>query len=181
MINLLPAYEKKKVTRRYYMRLASVFVFMVSCVLLFGSALLLPTFILLRDEAQVSAQYLETSEASLRLAERSAQGRKVAALIERQRILVPYAKQGSAADMLTALLATRPNGVSITTIGYMHKDGATEVNFSGTAPTRTLLVGFTDALRRSAAFESVSLPISSLIADEDIPFSFSVEYRHKNI
>lgn len=179
MINLLPQQEKKSAVRQYYVRVLVLTSLALAGALALGALLLSPTFVLLRSEVKISAEYLETSEVSLALIERSAQGREVATLLERQNILPQYARAGVTTDIFETVLRATVPGIRITDIGYVRREEVTEVSFSGTADARSALVAFTDALRQSAAFEDVALPISSLITGEEIPFSFSLTYLHK--
>ena len=181
MINLLPKRAYKKVSHEYYTRLITLFFLVMSAVFCFSTLLFLPSYFLVRDEAQEAARFLEAAETQAQLREESEKGRQVAALAEKQRILFPYTKQVVVSTMLETLLRAKPDGVSITELAYVHGDGETRLSFSGEADTRSALVSFTDNLKKTAAFRDVSLPVSSLIADSDIPFSFSLTYRHTDL
>jgi len=165
----------------YYVRLSTLLLFFLAILLFFGGLLLIPSYVFSINEIAFSKQYLIALQESVELKERSVQGKEIASLVEKQTILKEYGTPPIAPHMIETLIRAKPQEVSITAIAYTHADDVSEIVFSGSSSTRSGLVAFTENLKNSSAFLDVSLPIQSLISDEDIPFSFSVTYRHKNI
>lgn len=168
--NLLPPEEKKLLQREKVRRIIAFFALGTSFVFLFGSTLLLPTFLPVlferrevirtqNDERQV-AHNLRVEEITRRASDVQALSQSVKKYLE---------KSGRASELLDAMRAILPEDVSLSKF-EVGKDGM--VLIGGFAATRSALLKYEKALRDSERFESkITVPNTSLTQETNISFS----------
>lgn len=178
MVNLLPKKTTSALARTYFVRLATLLFFGGGVLFILGALILVPSFFLAQNEAASSERYVSALEETVGLKERSASGESVARLAEQVAAMRAYAQAPITTPLIDALVAATPGSVRVTAISFSRGDAATAVSVAGIAGTRESLLSFADALRTHRAFEGVSLPVSSLVSERDIPFSLSVTFRH---
>ncbi len=176
MVNLLPRSALERVRLEYRLRLATVAVRAASLALIFGAALLLPTYFMtwsLRTGVLSQASLADQSLAQQDLAAAAENVRSSAALLSAVRRQLAVPRPSSAA---AALLSARTSGISIVSINYLFDGSVSSVQLTGTALTRTDLLGFKDSLTRTPGVKSVDLPLQYLAEASNISFSLSVTY-----
>jgi hypothetical protein len=175
MVNLLSPQAQKKLVREYYARLAILLCLLASVALLLGACLLAPSVFLARGQAESFGRYLSALEETVGLQERSEAGQSTAVLAERVRIANDMAARHPTGAILSVVLSGKPRGVRVESIRFS-AGSETRISISGTAATRTILLGYADALRTHGALKDVALPVSSLVADTDVPFVLTATY-----
>lgn len=176
MVNLLPISERRAIVRGYYLRLIALVASVVAVTTLLGGLLLLPSFFLARATADAGGRYRTALEETVGLRERAGVSTRAATLAERVRILDAFSLPPVTPDVVTALTDALPRGVTLTSLSIMRKDGGAALSISGAAATRDALLSLAESLKGVSAFSGVSLPVSSLASDKDIPFSISFSY-----
>ncbi|MCB9811565.1 PilN domain-containing protein [Candidatus Nomurabacteria bacterium] len=171
MMNLIPPQAKRVVTAEYWVRVFTVWLWLLSLGLLISLVLSVPVHFLMgginkslsgkfdevkKQQEQYDAAVAETKEFNTRLK-----------LLTRGPVLVPHSIIINALDDIGGL------AVSIDQVTF--KADATSVDIVGHAATRADLSNFASALEEHEFFSNVELPISNLAKDRDITFVMSVE------
>ncbi len=176
-VNLLPEKTKQKLRTLYYARLLSVVAFILAVGVAMSATLLLPSYLLARAEADAAARYLAASQQSLDLRAQSGATAMLALLSERIRILTTYLRSAAVAPVFSALSLHLPKGVVLSTIDITTAEGGRgTVSVSGKADTRDGLLSYVSALQGIALFQGVSVPVSDLAAQANVPFTLSFSF-----
>ncbi len=170
MANLLPQKGKRAVTVEYWTRVAVVWMFLLSGALLAVAILMVPTYVL------ITAQY---EALSVRFNSMREQQETFAAFekeVEAANTLARYVDQNdrtrSASALVDEIEAMSGETILITHYSFSQTESAIEsVTIGGVAADRAALAAFRDALASDERFASAVLPISTLAADRDVPFS----------
>lgn len=178
MINLIPPSAQKQVTREYWVRVASVWLFLLGTALLIVSILNAPVYVLVRSQlgtylqeftlANNQSETYKSSEATI------VKSNSIAQLLTKSEQITPFSE---IIDELETQ-ATAGGGVSITSFNLSRKDGIiAPMTITGVADSRLQLSEFRDALEKNPRFESATLPLSSFAKDKEIPFSVTLTPR----
>lgn len=166
MANVLPLPQQKDMKRRIRAR----FILLAGLVILFGAIVaalsLAPTIVSLR----ISRGVVETETAQTAQA---ATGEGAIAL-RAQNIMTalkPIANATSSPSAtIAAALSVRPNGISITSLGY----APGRLTLSGTAARREAVNDFRTALDANDIFTQVSVPVAALVGSQDGRFTITL-------
>lgn len=176
MVNLLPLSARRTLVRDYCFRLAAFVLFLMALVTFFGTLLLAPSFFLARATADAGTRYRVALEETVGLRERSGAAASVAALAERIRILGTLAALPVTSDVVDKVTGAMPHGVTLTSLTIVRTDSGAALTLSGSAATRDTLLSLAASLKEVNGFSGVSLPVSSLASDKDIPFAIDITY-----
>ena len=177
MVNLLPKPIKRKLRLDYYVRLATVACGACAVVIGMGIALLVPSYLFARDEAETTARYVAAIQ-EMGLRERAGSQSSIALLAERIKIIKEYERPPVTAQILSRLEVRLPASVTLKKIGVRY-DAAGEggILISGVAGTRNALLAYAQSLQKENIFSGVTVPVSQLNADKDIDFSLSFSFK----
>lgn len=180
MINLIPPNSRKAVTREYWIRVVTIWMFLGAFALLVIAALGIPTFVLINtlnstlagevDNARIMEEAYNDSEKVIKDAN---------ALI---RHLKPGVEPVRFSELIYELDNIAGNDVRLTQFAFQEsdKEQLSDIAIAGVALTRESLSEFRDNLEAHPFFESVELPISNLVKDRDITFSMIVSVVKKD-
>ena len=174
MINLIPPVARRAVTKEYWIRVVSVWLFMLSMVLALILALQLPTYILIKAYSQALDTQFDTAEAMQVEFDTLEDEVKTA-----NELVAHLGEQGDASvrfsELVYELDGLASDTVVLTQFSMQREAGEVEVvNIIGEAANRTALSKFRDAVEGSERFISAELPISNLAKDKDIVFSMKI-------
>ena len=173
MINLIPPRARKSVMREYWIRVVSVWLFLLGTGCLIVAVLLLPTYMMVHGQivtldGEVSAKgktATSYNESATALTEASVK----AALLTSRASTTPFS------HYLKTLESIAGADIEVRSVEYSN-DGITNgrITLAGVAQTREALATFRDTLEAYPAFMAVVLPISALIKDRDLLFSMDI-------
>ncbi|MCK9351660.1 MAG: PilN domain-containing protein [Candidatus Paceibacterota bacterium] len=181
MINLLPFEEKKKIRTDYYWRVVSVCLPLSAGVLSVAIVSLFPSYYFAQVSNKNTLKESQSAEAVSKKTQ--ADEMKQAVLDANKKISLlkePIAKNNAGA-IFDEILKARPEGVSIA--GYDYRtiaagrkktDPTTTIVLQGVSEGREVIQTFVRLLRKNNNFESVDLPISSLISESNFPYSINI-------
>lgn len=159
------------------MRFATVLVFLLTASLAIGGVLLIPSYVVSERAADASERYLLALEETIGVRERAGVTEDVRALNERLRILESYASEPSSKPFFEDVLFDLSPNIIVSGLGFKKGESALSVSIVGQAATRAALLAFVERLRASGKFEGVTIPVTQLAQDADIPFSVTATYR----
>jgi hypothetical protein len=176
MINLIPPSAKSSITREYWMRVVSTWLFILSGVAIIITALLIPVYVLVNS--QVTA-YQETAEEAI--SEVNKYDLSSTALVRASQDAAKILKmqhEPRFTDFITLFESLQSESVTLDHFEFMKQGGElTPISISGKAETRQALADFREALLDNDRIETVVLPISNLAQDKDITFTISVTMK----
>ncbi len=176
-IDLLPEREKRALRMRYYFGLATIGAFMLALAVFAGAALLVPSYLLSKNQAESAERYFAAERLSAAQSDSSGTGRDVALLSERLSILKKYERQPAVADILSRIGTDAAGAAGLTIISMtFNANGSGTTTVSGTAPTRAALLSFGDKLSKESAFVGAQVPVSDLASDAALPFTIPFGY-----
>lgn len=173
MINLIPSSAKRNITIEYWIRVATVWVWLLSIVLVISLLLLLPLHVLInaqitayRDSANAAIEKIATFEnVSLELARATTQAQ----------LIMSSDQKESLSELVYMFRALEGQGVVLTNITMRRADASVaSVSITGSAVDRKSLSDFRDRLLEHSRIDTVDFPISNLARDKDIDFSMTV-------
>lgn len=173
MINLIPQNAQKQVTREYWVRVISVWMFLFGSGFLIVALLNAPVYVLVRSQLKsYQNEFAQASDEtdSYNAAEKTiTQANNISALLGRS------VAQAQFSDVISQLEAIKGPDISIETFDMTRKNGAIDsIVITGVAASRVALSSFKDTLQHTDAFKSADLPLSNLAKDRDIPFSITI-------
>lgn len=170
MINLLPPAGKKQIVQLYWLRVAVVYFFLVTAVALITVALILPTYFFVGFQTHSLSSYISESgiapDALQEIEDAIAEANTLGAL------LIDTPTFVTTAEIITVIEDIARDQVSITSVTVERDEigKVTNIEVTGTAPSRAMLVEYRDAITAHAYFAEVNLPISNLAKDQNVPF-----------
>ncbi len=176
MINLIPPIAKKRVIREYRFRVVSVWLILLSLVLLISSALVTPTLLLVNS--LVEANELDLSE----VREDQSANEEISKIIKTNNEIVKQVNNSQErvkfSELIYLLDDLAAEEVNLTQFTFQEVDGKIDViSLIGFADTRGSLSDFREVLDKHESFSDIKLPISNLAKDRDITFSMQVTYK----
>jgi hypothetical protein len=174
MVNLLPQAAKRHLVVEYYVRVATVWFFLLTGAMVVLGMFLVPISVLVG--LQLSA-YDETftrvsaDNATFGDSEKAVLAANVVAS-ELNRVTA-YAP---VLDLVSTVEGLAEHTISIDGVNLERsKAGAVEtITVTGEATTRAALAAFRDRIEAEPRFKSAALPISNLAKDKDVPFSIAI-------
>ncbi len=178
MSNLLPKEEQHTIIRLYRLRYVVVGIIFLAGICFASALLLFPSFFLLKNTQTIleAKKVVLTNRGAGLVEQELAQSVKEVnghlAVFDEKAPSSPLVK-----SIIDPLLTARFEGIKITSISYavdQTVSSRANVEIAGTATTRETLLRFTDKIRTSGSFSSVSVPITNFIHDENATFIISV-------
>lgn len=173
MINLIPPSALEQVKREYWIRVATVFLILISLALLIVAILNIPVFVLVRSQldafqteyaqANLESESFQSSEDAVK------QANDIATLLSRTQ-----------KDTFTAIIA-EIEGLAGDEIGIteitLSRNGTklNPISVHGTAASRLAATTFQSALEEHPLFQNAVLPLSNLARDKDIAFTITID------
>lgn len=171
MINLIPPDARHYVTIEYWVRAATVWLFLTAIALLTVTVFLVPVYVLVHGQLVVAdaAVSSATQPSFTTLEHEITTTNEIAKQLATINNTPVFSQYLDTVDRLT------PVGVTITSIS-MERPTSTirQIIVSGTAASRLSLAAYRDALQADPAFTSAALPLSNLAKDKNIPFTITV-------
>lgn len=174
MINLIPPAARRAIVREYWVRVISVWMFLVGTGFLVVAALLLPTYVLIRS--QIASLTETSSGVAEKVATYDSSVAELKRASEQAAILINAGTSSAPFSQYLALIkkSTGPE-ITIRSIDFSRATIASgAVVLTGESKTRQALASFRDALESEGTFTKVDLPISNLIKDRDVLFSMQM-------
>lgn len=178
MANLLPQEYKNGLQSEYTLRLTAGGLGLFAIALAVGTALLVPSFLLidnkrdrLRQQLEAVTQAAGTSSEQLRSTIQATEEKLARIESTTQQTLKPT-------QILSIVTKNQPDGIKIQRISVSQaKDESINVRLSGTAATRSQLLSFEDNLSRQAEITQVKLPINTLARRENADFTLTLTIK----
>jgi len=171
MVNVLPRSEQKRLRRRYYLNLGTLFFMALILVFAVGSVLLLPSYFASRAQADSYERYRDAFSGAIGLKEKEKVDAELASLAEELRLTKEYGASAFSAEIFEGLESVPSSNVTITAMSFSRSGETTRFSLSGVAKNRAALLSFAEALKAHPSFANVSLPVSQLVAEVNPPFS----------
>jgi Tfp pilus assembly protein PilN len=173
MINLIPPAAKATLAREYWVRTSSVWLTLWGSALLLVSIMFIPVLVFISLQKEILADLVATGEKSSLEHELSTEQLLRA---NNQAILLLQNKSVFSIHESVAPLIRTITQSSIELTGIdLNQTVAPTLIIDGVARDRQTLATFRDNLEKNDMFENVTLPISSLVRDVDIPFTITIE------
>lgn len=178
MINLIPPTAQKQVTTEYWVRVFSVWLFLLGTAFLIVAILNVPVYVLVQSQ-------LGTFLQEFNLATNQGETYKNSeATIVKVNAIATLLTKANKVTLFSEVIgelekqASDVGGITITNFSLSRKEGAlAPVVVSGIATSRLLLSEYRDVLSKNPRFESATLPLSSFAKEKDIPFSITLTSR----
>jgi cell division protein FtsL len=172
MINLIPPSAKRSVIREYWKRVATVWLFLLSATAVILSVFLLPTYLVLTNE--ISSLKNTMSESQSKISNYDVSVKSLVSVSQHSARLIANKQDIQFSAVSQKLQSLANEGVVIDSFIFTVDSVLTTLQVSGTAEDRTSLVSFKDKIQNDNLFSKVSLPISNLIKDKNLPFSMEI-------
>ncbi|MEM9336714.1 MAG: PilN domain-containing protein [Patescibacteria group bacterium] len=174
MINLIPPHARRQVVTEYWLRVVSVWLFLLSAGLLIVSVLNVPLYVLVDQQ---KAAYAESSQvAATTKAQLEANNAIITNANNIARLLARGSDPTPFSTYLNQLEALAPAGITLSRIYLDRQDPemAGEIRLQGVSATRQDLAQYRSSIEDSEQFVSAELPISNLAKNQDILFSITI-------
>lgn len=176
MINLIPPIVRKSIITEYWVRVLSVWFFVVAVVATATVFLSLPVYVLLSSQVDVYEQSAIEAQQRVNEYDLSA-GALVRANVMAQKIF-ELREVEKFSSIITTIEALQGNDIVIEGFDFARQDNElAPVMVTGEAATRQALADFREALLSQESVSDVVLPISNLAKDREIQFSLSVIFK----
>jgi hypothetical protein len=173
MINLLPPNARRNVIREYWLRVATVWMFLLGTGCLIVAALLLPTYVQIQIQLNALSESMNASTETISSYDTLA--RELVVANDRSKILLNAASSTPFSVYVTNIEQLSGQAISINTYTFTRpKTGEATIAISGIARTRQELADFKDVLSSEGVYSRVDLPISNLIKEKDLLFSMQL-------
>lgn len=176
VINILPLREKKRLRRKYWARLVSVFLGFLILIEIFLMLLLLPSYFLASSKSNIALYKLGTFTAKNPEIKTVDLNKTIKSINNKVSFLVKQnLKPQTMEKIFSWLLDNRPSGITFNQILFNQKeDGTSTLNVAGVAKNRSVLSNFKTLLNDNPDYKTVNLPISDFIDPTDIHFNISI-------
>ncbi len=173
MINLIPTIVRNAVIKEYWLRVLSVFLFMISVVAAVITFLFLPVYVLVSTQVDVYAQ--SAMQAAERVADFDVSAKTLTDANQLAEKILEQKKVENFSTIIKLVESLQPVGITINAI-ELSRSGETvaSVKVDGLADTRNNLAAFRDILLQHESISDVILPISNLAKERDIEFSLAL-------
>lgn len=177
MINLIPPSAKKSIQTEYWLRVLSVWCTLWSVALLMGSAVLVPSYVLIVSQVKVYAD--SAQEASQKILDFENVSKDLGRSSQQAGTLLLGLKQPLMSEYISRFKELEKPGINISKITMSRNEtGLAGAQIAGQAENRQALADFRDRLRGEATIAGVDLPISNLAKDKDIQFALTVTFKN---
>jgi Tfp pilus assembly protein PilN len=170
-LNLLPPQEKYLLDQERFRRMIVFYGVAIMGALLFLAAIMGAIWLYVDIQLRATNDEFNSSQASMSGTDLKTQQDAVTALNnELKKISLAQNNQKKYSSLLASLAGLVIDGVRLDTLS-IGADGA--VSIEGYAQKREQVISFHDALEKSGLFANVDNPLSNLVKETDINFSFS--------
>lgn len=173
MINLIPPSAQVQVTKEYWIRVVSVWLFLVGTAIFLVTILNIPSYVLVHN--QLDTYLLEFTNAATNKDSFTA---AEASIVRTNTIAMLLAKPQdgiSFTEVVSELEKSKSTGIIIFDFAITKvKDVIATITITGQADSRESLSLFRDTLDANPSFGKVTLPLSSLAKDKEIPFTITI-------
>ena len=177
MINLIPKEEKKRMTVDFYCRLASLFLIALDFCILVALISILPAFIFSSIKENTVNTELEAQKAEP-IPSPDQQTLSTINDLNSKLTVVENAEKNKfsvSEKVIDDIIAVKMPDIRITQFLYNDDPmSGKKISLQGTAPSREVLLLFSQALQDSPNFKNVDLPISNFVKGSNIQFSLSL-------
>ncbi len=178
MVNLLPKDAERTLRIEYYLRLIAVLFILLAVSFSIGAGLLMPSYLLAKNEADESDRYLRALEESADIRESTGATRLLSILAERVRVLTDFTWEPLVPSYMEDISNLAPQGVLVDKLIIRRTAaGDGEITLSGVSSTRSALLEYGRTLNEHTDFDGVSVPVSQLVSETDIPFSLVFSFK----
>ena len=174
MINLIPPHARKDVKLEYWVRVVSVWLFLMSFALIITGVLMVPSLVSIQSQLQwYNNSFQQASlenEANKQLEENINRANTIAQKLIQDNNTILFS------SILSDIQKATNNTIIINTVSItrQEEDAVGPIQLAGIAESRGALVTFRDTLESYDMFDSIELPLSNLAKDKDIPFNITV-------
>lgn len=175
MINLIPPHAKDIVQRHYWMRVSTVWLWLVAVAASIIAILQIPTLVFISGLANATLSRDDAYEADrANLAEFERVIAETDILINH---LTPKSDTVRYTDIIGRLDALAVDGIRLSGMALRTEQaGSVTIDVQGFAPTRQALSKLGESVKQLHGVTEVRLPLSNLAKDRDILFTMSVTY-----
>ena len=174
VVNLLPIKNQRTVAWEHRRRvLLVVLLFVIFSVVLLG-LFLAPSLMVTWSAIKGYKEQLVATKTLVDLQRRQSGLGELTDLQTRAELLKEVLSQRSFTSILQDITPRIPNDISLLQVAYSAQGNEITVALKGVAETRNALISFGDALRSSALFSHVDVPVSSLARSTDIDFDVTL-------
>ncbi len=180
MINLLPIEEKKNLRRQYNKRLTLVCMTMFLFLAIASMIALLPSYLL-----SIAKDKIETSRAMAlkNKGELTTDPTTALLVLATNTKLDSLSMNGTSPTLaFDSIIDKKMPTIKLTDFSYQKKDknkkgtALATISISGTASSRDSLLSFKKSLEGDTHFSGINLPVSDLVKNSNIPFTFTFDY-----
>lgn len=171
MINLISQNKKKRLRIKYYIRLGSIFLNVVTGLMLMSIAFLIPSYITVNEKEKIEYQafqeiFTEDDYAHQQLMRR---------IIQETRMQLDLIDSLHDRSFIQNTISTiEQESIDGILVAYMNIDGnRSRVDIRGNAVTRESLLSFINNLEESEYFSRIEAPVSSFLQSTNIPFNIT--------
>ena len=184
MINILPYEEKKLLNREYKKRFLIVLLNFITLISVVATILLFPSYFISQLKEKLVEDKIETfNKENFDLTNDSMD--KITNDINLKLEILDKAKLSYQVNdkVLGNVLSSRTNGITLSTILFNKKTGATVKNNSDTVEIRGIAINrdslrkFKTTLDNNPNFSEVNLPISDFLEKTDLPFTILIKMK----
>lgn len=173
MINLIPTTVRNAVIKEYWLRVLSVFLFVISVVALIITILFLPVYVLVSTQVDVYAE--SAVQAAERVADFDVSAKTLTDANQLAERIMAQKKQEQFSTIIKLIESLLPAGVSINSMEFGRAGGVlSSIRVDGLADNRNNLASFRDILLQHESIADVVLPISNLAKESYIEFTLSI-------
>ncbi len=174
MINLLPPEGKKLYVQEYWVRVLSVWGFLMGAVLVGSTLLFIPSYTLIYVQLRAAGEAIETAKSQSDVSEKENVIREANVIIDQLSLKKEYTE---VSQVIEDMAAEATEELSINHFNFSYKDDTVVgAQIQGAALSREALAQFKRSLEALPYFASVTLPISDLAREKDLPFTITVTF-----
>lgn len=173
MANLLPQQARKQVTLEYWSRVMVVWMFLLAAAGMAVLTLMTPTLLLINAQKEALASQVASMQAKQEVFDAAAD--EVTNANTEARHIDQHDGYQSVLDLIDRIDELSGSDVMVTQFSFRQDTEVVEpLVIQGIATDRTTLAAFRDALSADQHFQQVELPIASLAADRNVPFTMTI-------
>lgn len=177
MINLIPPDARTVITKEYWLRVVTVWLWLFAAALLIVAILNIPSYVLIQSQLSVFTEQYNQAQIKQGEFERSEIEIKTTNALAGH--LAKHSSTTAFTTYLTELDALARAGIEITQFKFNVSDQAVEsIGVVGIAVDRASLTAFSDAVEDHRFFSEAQIPIANLAKDSDINFNITIMTRN---
>lgn len=179
MINLLPPKGHTSLKHEYFLRIISVYGFMLGAVFISGIILVLPTYVLVSSQLN-NVRPMDSEEEIIKntYAEALSHIQDANTVMAQLRSAVPNVETSA---IITEVIRLAPKGITFHTFQAKREANVLKsIDVQGYAVTRNALAALKNALEASPIFETATVPISDLARETNLPFVITITLSDSN-